>query len=107
LPILTVKLEKGERRIPFNAGRSLREILDSTDVRVRSGCRGLGTCGLCRVRIEAGEAGNPTLNEQVNLDSTELDQGIRLACQMLPRQNLQISILAPAPKSNWRSLPQC
>jgi len=105
LPILTVKLGEGERHIPFTATRSIREILDATDVRVRSGCGGRGACGLCRVRIEAGEAGAPTPNEQVYLNIPELDQGIRLACQIRPTQDLQIVILAPASKSRWRSLP--
>ena len=105
MPLLTVKLGKEERRIPFSADRSLRDILDATDVRVRSGCRGMGTCGLCRVRIEAGEVGVPTPNERLMLDGAELGQGIRLACQVLPKQDLRIELLAPAPKSHWRSLP--
>lgn len=105
MPILTVKLGKEERRIPFSADRSLRDILDATDVRVRSGCRGMGTCGLCRVRIEAGEAGVPTPNEHLMLDIADLEQGVRLACQVMPKQDLRIDLLAPAPNSHWRSLP--
>jgi uncharacterized 2Fe-2S/4Fe-4S cluster protein (DUF4445 family) len=105
LPTLIVKVEEMERRIPFDAGRSLRDILDATDLRVRSGCGGRGACGLCRVRINAGERGAPTANERVHLDAGELDQGIRLACQVLPTKDLHIDILAPAPKSPWRSLP--
>jgi uncharacterized 2Fe-2S/4Fe-4S cluster protein (DUF4445 family) len=46
----------------------------------------------------------PTANERVYLDSDELERGIRLACQVMPMQDLHITILAPAPKSNWRSL---
>jgi uncharacterized 2Fe-2S/4Fe-4S cluster protein (DUF4445 family) len=105
LPTLTVKLQKEEHRIPFTADRSLRDILDATDVRVRSGCRGMGTCGLCRIRIEVGDAGEPTVNEELMLGFDELEQGIRLACQVMPKQDLAIDLLAPAPKSHWRSLP--
>jgi uncharacterized 2Fe-2S/4Fe-4S cluster protein (DUF4445 family) len=105
VPILTVKLPKEERRISFEIDRSLRDILDVTDVRVRSGCRGMGTCGLCRVRIEAGDAGEPTANEHLLLDTVELEKGIRLACQVLPKHDLLIDLLSPAPKSRWRSLP--
>ena len=105
MPILIVKLEEEERRIRFTPGQSLRDILDTTDVRVRSGCRGMGACGLCHVCIEAGKVGEPTPNEHTHLDSAKLAQGIRLACQVVPKQNLQIVILDPAPKSNWRSLP--
>ena len=31
--------------------------------------------------------------------------GIRLACQVIAEQDLQIVVLAPAPESDWRSLP--
>ena len=106
LPILTVNSDKKERRIPFDPGQSLREILDGSDVRVRAGCRGTGSCGLCLVRIEAGEEGEPTPNENTFLDNTQLAQGLRLACQVIPQQDMQIVILAPAPESDWRSLPR-
>jgi uncharacterized 2Fe-2S/4Fe-4S cluster protein (DUF4445 family) len=105
LPTLIVKVADRQRRIPFDAGRSLRDILDTTDLRVRSGCGGTGACGLCRVRIDAGQGGVPTPNERVYLDTAELDQGIRLACQVRPTHDLRIAILAPAPKSHWRTLP--
>lgn len=106
LPTLTVKSEKEQRRISFNPGRSLRDILDEADVRVRAGCRGTGACGLCLVRIEAGQVDEPKPNEKTYLDSTQLAQGIRLACQVIPEQDLQIVILAPALESDWRSLPR-
>ena len=105
MPTLIVHSEEKERRIPFKAGRSLRDILDTTDLRVRSGCGGRGACGLCRVRIDAGQGGVPTANERFYLDSDEIDQGIRLACQVRPTQDLRAAILAPAPKSSWRNLP--
>ena len=105
MPILTVKQGNGEHRIPFGSDRSLRDILDATDLRVRSGCRGIGACGLCRVRIDSGDAGAPTRSETAHLDSTELEQRIRLACQVMPKHDLAIVILEPAPKSNWRNLP--
>jgi uncharacterized 2Fe-2S/4Fe-4S cluster protein (DUF4445 family) len=104
VPTLIVNEAGRQRRIPFEAGRSLRDILDASDLRVRSGCGGRGACGLCRVRIDAGRGGLPTANEKVYLDTDELAQGIRLACQVIPTQDLNIEILAPAPKSQWRSL---
>jgi uncharacterized 2Fe-2S/4Fe-4S cluster protein (DUF4445 family) len=103
MPILTVLFENGERRIPFTVNQSLREILDATDLRVRSGCRGFGTCGLCLIRIEAGTNAEGTLNERIILDDHERAQGIRLACQMQPHEDLKITLLAPAAKSVWRT----
>jgi uncharacterized 2Fe-2S/4Fe-4S cluster protein (DUF4445 family) len=105
LPTLIVNDEERKRRIPFETGRSVRDILDTTDLRVRSGCDSSGVCGFCLMRIDGGQGGAPTANERVHLTTDALDQGIRLACQVIPTQDLQISILAPAPKSHWRSLP--
>lgn len=105
MPTLIVKVGETERLIPFAAGRSVCDILDTTDLRVRAGCGGRGACGLCRVRIVRGKAGAPTANERICLDDSELAQGIRLACQVTPMQDLRIVILAPASKSQWRSLP--
>ena len=102
--MLIAKIDKSERRIPFTPGRSLRDILDATESRVRSGCRGSGACGFCRVQIETGRVNEPTPNEHTLLGSALLNQGIRLACQVLPEVDLRIVVLEPAPKSNWRSL---
>lgn len=104
MPLLIAKIEKSERRIPFTPGRSLRDILDATESRVRSGCRGSGACGFCRVQIEAGKVNEPTPNEYTLLGSARLEKGIRLACQVMPEDDLRIVVLEPAPKSNWRSL---
>ncbi len=51
MPILTVKQPDKDRRITFLSGRSVRDILDETDLRVRTGCDGAGACGLCRIRV--------------------------------------------------------
>jgi len=106
MPELAVMLEEGEHRIPFSAGQSLRDILDTTDLRVRSGCRGMGACGLCRVQIRGGEVSIPTSNEQMHLGSTQLAKGVRLACQVTAEQDFQIVILSPARESRWRTPPK-
>jgi len=106
MPTLTVILKEGKHRISFSSGQSLRDILDTTDLRVRSGCRGMGACGLCRVQIEAGKVGPSTANEQIHLSSTQLGQGVRLACQIVAESDLQVTILAPARESVWRSTPR-
>ncbi len=104
LPRLTV-VSQGERRvITVEPGFSLRDALDTTDLKVRSGCNGSGACGLCRVRIEEGNAGEPAENELIMLTTEELRDGIRLACRVMPVEDLRIRILNPAPKSDWRRL---
>ncbi|HUX63328.1 ASKHA domain-containing protein [Sulfuricella sp.] len=105
MPELILGIDGETHRIPFEPGPSVRDILDVTDFRVRSGCRGIGACGLCRVRVAGGEAGEPTQNEHLHLSSAQLSQGVRLACQISPRHDMQIEILNPAPPSNWKTSP--
>ncbi|MCP5157989.1 MAG: DUF4445 domain-containing protein [Gammaproteobacteria bacterium] len=104
MPTLLVQLEAEERRISFVFGQSLRHILDGADIGVRTGCRGTGACGLCLVRIEVGEVGEPTFAESIHLDNAQRAQGMRLACQVIPQHDLRITLLSPAPKSAWRRL---
>jgi uncharacterized 2Fe-2S/4Fe-4S cluster protein (DUF4445 family) len=92
-------------RIPFMPGQSVREILDATSTRVRSGCNGSGACGLCRIRIMDGHANGPASKEQYLIDESWSARGVRLACQVVPEGDLTIEILSPARKSSWRSLP--
>jgi uncharacterized 2Fe-2S/4Fe-4S cluster protein (DUF4445 family) len=106
VPVLTVRLEDRVFDIPFVAGQSLREILDSTEIRVRAGCNGSGACGLCRIRIESGNVHKSTEMERSVLDSSLRADRIRLACQVKPEKDLQIRILNQAPRSNWRNLPE-
>jgi uncharacterized 2Fe-2S/4Fe-4S cluster protein (DUF4445 family) len=104
VPILTVKLPEEKRQITFAPGRSARDLLDETDMRVRAGCNGSGACGLCRIRIAKGDTGEPSANERSALGTGLLSQGVRLACQVKPEHDLEVEILNPAPPSVWRSL---
>jgi uncharacterized 2Fe-2S/4Fe-4S cluster protein (DUF4445 family) len=104
MPLLAVKLADKDRHIPFTAGRSIRDILDETDIRVRAGCNGKGACGLCRIRIVGGDIGEPSQIEVLTLDADQLSCGIRLACQVQTDHDLMIEIINPAPRSVWRRL---
>lgn len=104
MPLLNVMWHEIQTIVFFQSGQSLREILDSTNMRVRSGCCGNGCCGLCLVQIEKGTVNEPTQNEVLGLGQEQLDQGIRLACQVFPQHDLSILIVNPAPVSNWKSI---
>ena len=115
MPRLSVISGEEQRFISFEPGPTLRDILDTTDLRVRSGCRGSGVCGLCRVQIETGghgwtDTGLPwqeaaeTPGERLMLSEAELQNGLRLACQVIPREDMRIRIVNPAPRSTWRKL---
>lgn len=105
MPKLTLLAEGGNRELSFSAGPSLRDLLNTSDLRIRSACRGNGACGLCRVRIDAGEVNAPTKAEIMHLEEEQLAEGERLACQIRPENDLVVRLLALAPPSVWRNLP--
>ena len=105
MPKITVPIENGNIVINCVVGQSLREALNTGGLRIRSACRGSGACGLCRVRIDDGYAGEPTPVEKLQLEAPILDSGVRLACQIHPEADLLICIINPAPPSVWRPLP--
>ncbi|GAK54959.1 ferredoxin [Candidatus Vecturithrix granuli] len=102
--VMQIVMTDGEHRISFLPGLSIHEILASTPLRLRSACGGIGICGQCLVGVEAGCVNDPTPNELHKLASDQLAQGMRLACQVRPCQNVRIRIERSVPQASWRSL---
>jgi uncharacterized 2Fe-2S/4Fe-4S cluster protein (DUF4445 family) len=93
MPELTVRVAGGEQRLTFIPGLSLKQMLEATRFPVKARCNGNGACGLCRVRIDSGRVNPPTGNERVYLDADSLGQGMRLACQVYPEEDLGIQVV--------------
>jgi uncharacterized 2Fe-2S/4Fe-4S cluster protein (DUF4445 family) len=95
--------DEAVRHLSFEPGPSLRDILNRSSARVRSACAGIGACGLCRVRIDAGEPGAPTTAEELHLGADAVAGGVRLACQLAPAGDMDVTVLEPARPSPWRT----
>jgi uncharacterized 2Fe-2S/4Fe-4S cluster protein (DUF4445 family) len=104
MPILTVLTNEIAREISFTPGPSVRELLDTAGIGVRSGCRGNGACGLCLVEVEAGDVPGPTSNERLLFSGEPLERNARLACQLVPDADLRIRIVGTGETSAWRDL---
>lgn len=105
MPTLQVQATTGEYRFTVEAGQSVRDVLDTTELRVRAACGGNGSCGACVVRLLRGDANSHTLAEFQKLTPEEREQGCRLACQLRPRGDIEILLDHPAPPSQWKSIP--
>jgi uncharacterized 2Fe-2S/4Fe-4S cluster protein (DUF4445 family) len=90
--------------VPGESGQSLRDILGRTSARVPTACAGVGTCGQCRVRIDEGAGGAPTEAELLHLGDEALAGKTRLACQVIPRGDMDVTVLHRATSSPWRSI---
>jgi len=95
MPKLTVIGSENTRVLPFSPGSSIREILAAAGIHVRTGCRGNGACGFCLVQVEEGHVNDPTENERLTLSPEQFDQGLRLACQVMPVKDLRIRLRYP------------
>ena len=95
--------DEAVRHLSFRPGPSLRDILNRTTAQVRTACAGIGACGLCRVRIDEGGGGLPTAAELLHLGEEAMAAGIRLACQITPRGDMDVTVLQPARPSPWRT----
>jgi len=105
MPLLFITQERKEFKVHFEIGMTIREILDTTPLRVYVGCRGNGACGLCLIQINDGKVNEPQPNEWVHLSENQINQSIRLACQTKPLQNVRIELPEPVSQSNWRTIP--
>lgn len=105
--MLSLVHEAKVHQIPFEMGATIREILESTHLRANIvGCLGNGACGLCLVHILEGKVNEPQPNEPFHLSPDQINQGIRLACQTKPLENVRIELLYAVCESNWRNIPE-
>ncbi|MCQ8116952.1 ASKHA domain-containing protein [Methylomonas rosea] len=102
--LATVSSDEQTLRVLLKPHLSVRQALDTTDLRVRAACGGLGTCGACLIQTVSGEFNPPTLAERQKLLPEDLAAGMRLACQLRPHSHCTLYLEHPAPHSAWKSL---
>ncbi|MBN2202025.1 2Fe-2S iron-sulfur cluster binding domain-containing protein [bacterium] len=82
----------GVRILQSASGVSLLEALRAGGIFLPSACGGRGICGFCRCTIRSGAPENPTPSEIQRIKPEELSAGVRLACQIPVRRDLEIQI---------------
>ncbi len=79
-PQAVITFQPTGRRTPGQAGQNLLEAARAAGVGLEAACGGKGLCGKCLVRPEA-EA-SPLTSPEKALLKEQIDQGLRLACQV-------------------------
>ena len=75
----------------LQGGSFLHAALQECGVKVSSSCGGKATCGYCKVQVGAG--GGPVLpTEEIFLTRSEKQEGVRLACQVKVKGDIQVVI---------------
>ncbi|PQJ71785.1 MULTISPECIES: NADH:ubiquinone reductase (Na(+)-transporting) subunit F [Polaribacter] len=81
----------GEKKIEVNSGSSLLTTLGNEKIFLPSACGGGGSCIQCECHVlEGGGEALPT--EVPHFTKKELKEGIRLACQVKVKQDMNITI---------------
>ncbi len=102
--MVTVRSDNQVLQLPLNTDISVRKALDASDLRVRTACGGLGTCGACLIQIVSGSFNLPTPAERQKIPPEELANGMRLACQLQALSDGELYLQHPASHSEWKSL---
>ena len=79
------------KNIKIEGGDSLLSSLAENKVFIPSACGGKATCGLCKVKVLDG-AGDILPTEKPYLSASEINDNIRLSCQIKIKRNLRIVI---------------
>ena len=82
-----------ERVIDAQAGRKLLWTLADNGIYLPAACGGRGTCGQCRVIVKSG-GGLALPPEAVHISADEQADGVRLACAVRVRDDMQITVPA-------------
>ena len=90
-------LYRGRDAIDFKPGSTLLEVLWANSVPHAAVCGGRGRCSTCRVRVGRGA---DWLDPPLELEKSVLQRimappGVRLACQIRPRVDLEVTPLLP------------
>ncbi len=80
----------GDRVLDADLGQKLLGALEHGGVHLPTSCGGAGTCGLCRVTV--ADAGDALPTERAALGNEDIGKGVRLACQMVVRKDLSITL---------------
>lgn len=93
-----VRSTHGVQTVPARAGQTWLELLFEAGLFAsRAVCAGIGLCGACRIRFEAG-APEPCAEDRLRLGVDELAAGWRLACRHLPLSGQQVEWLGEGPR---------
>lgn len=95
-----VTFHPANRSVEIQKGASILEAAQMAGVIIESPCKGLGTCGKCKVRLEAGSLSNIRYDGDRCLSEEEENQGFVLSCLAQVVDDVSVFAEEPANKKN-------
>jgi Na+-transporting NADH:ubiquinone oxidoreductase subunit F len=88
---ITLIQEDEKKEILVQGGNNLLSYLTANGIKISSSCGGKGSCGYCKVKVIKG-GGQLLPTEEIFMSRDEKQNGIRLACQVKVREDIDIYI---------------
>ncbi|GAB6090444.1 FAD-binding oxidoreductase [Spirochaeta dissipatitropha] len=88
---VVIDINKGKKELDVTGGSNLLSSLAETGIYLPSACGGRGSCGACKVIVNS-DIGPVLPTELPYLTKEELDQGVRLSCQIKLKSDIGIQI---------------
>lgn len=92
-PPATVRVAAQDLAIEVPAGKTVLEAALGQGIAFPHNCK-VGTCGTCRYRLVSGKIGELT-SSAMGLSAEHYQAGYRLACQSLPKGDLEVHVDTP------------
>lgn len=92
MPVITI--EPMGAQIECRDDESVFQAIRRNNLPIPTACVGKGTCGLCRVKVVAGEEALPPVSaiEKKHLGNTYFITKLRLSCQLKPSGDVTLLI---------------
>ncbi len=84
-------LINAQKTLEVAVGQKLLDVLTNANLQLPAACGGRGTCGQCKITVIAG-GGVAKLTETALLNKVELNAHTRLACQIVVKQDMEITL---------------
>ncbi|MGV3531389.1 MAG: FAD-binding oxidoreductase [Chthoniobacteraceae bacterium] len=83
----TVTFSKNNKAAKIHEGQTVLELSEELAIGIENSCR-IGTCGVCKVKMNSGEV---TMAVDDALDADDKANGIILACQAIPKTDIDVA----------------
>lgn len=88
---LVIDINSGKRELEIKGGAPLLTTLSEQQIFIPSACGGRGSCGACKVKVVT-DIGPHLPTETPYLEPDEIEDNVRLSCQVKVKENLSIEI---------------
>ena len=86
-----IKINDGDEELTVKGGSSVLTTLKDEGLFIPSACGGRGSCGMCKLKIDAG-APQVLPTEEPHLSKEEMADHVRICCQIKVREDMEIRV---------------